>query len=446
MMEFLSKFKIQDRIIRRTVYLILIFTPIVFVFSVFFRHICFSSIIKEIAEVVDLTIEMNPICFFGILIFCIFLGIFLKYIFNKLKVRTVDRSKKNNLSFSDIFEGLRSRHTSTFYKKGSFYVFILIAISVIVSIFFPSKFRSLIENPGGIFALVTGFFTLLGTFIAVQTILEMKRTITTYTQLLIRLTELIQSASDKDEEIKILCYFPLPGSWQVKIENVKNDLETSLRDKKRKIKIICLCDVDHFKFLLTIAKKRNEQKNKKISAEMLLDFQIKTENLLTTLNGEEKYPTKILEKENKKEKHFRSKPLRISSKDIPPYYFFVSDHRAIIVTPVGLPIIDDSIDNKLCIDLVEKINKYSIMNEEDDNTIKIKDELISVISNNINPNMESLTNINEIGAHVETLGFETTDQLIIQKLHNIFDDLENSKNNCCNKDCTCCKKILISEN
>ena len=276
--------------------------------------------------------------------------------------------------------------------------------------YYHDVFVMLLSNSGGLFALVAGMFTLMGTYIAIQSIIEMKHTITSYPQLLERVTALIEKASDTTEGVRIISYSPLSGFWQVKSDNLKKNFEKKLANKKRKIRIICLEEKDHLKLLLTIARKRYGLKDE-ISADTLLDFQIQCNSLL---HGFESKPDAC-----------RTKPTRLSWNDMPPYYFFVSDYRSIVVTPVGLPNEEEFIGDHRIIENIDQYlnaNKYGV-------TESHRSVFSDLIKEQIKPSLDDPKNSQvqlDVGAHVETLGFETTDRSIIQKLQHIFDDLEFS--------------------
>lgn len=283
------------------------------------------------------------------------------------------------------------------------------------------------DFPGGIFTFITGFATVIGTLIAIQTIIEMKHTITSYPQLLERVTELIKNSPDTTEGVRIISYSPLSGFWQVKSGNLKTNFEKELADKNRKIKIICLNEDDHLKLLLTIASKRRRAENEGISDEMVLNFQIRCDNILQLINGDESYSRKMTATLPwcQKTEYCRYTPIRLCWDDMPPYYFFVSDHRAIIVTPVGLPTIEKKL-NRIS-HIIKQINEY----KEENNDKKIRKrrtKLLNLINNRIERNLsvqQVASKQKDVGAHVETLGFETTDRSIIQNLQKVFDDLES---------------------
>lgn len=243
----------------------------------------------------------------------------------------------------------------------------------------PIWWKMFLTNPGGLFALITGGGTLVGTYIAVQSILEMKHTITSYPQLLDRLIEMIVDAGESTEGVMCVSYSPLPGSWQVR-KKLKRDLIDTLSHRRRLIKMICLTEEDHRRLLDTIASVGTEQKGK-LSKPDVDGFEKECEGILLMLNGEEVYPEHMTDPP-KKDFGFRAKPIRKKWGELPSYYFFVSEHRAIVVVPIGLPHLSNSED--------------SVATERAVTTRQIS---------------------------VETLGFETTDRHIVQLLQREFDKI-----------------------
>lgn len=260
--------------------------------------------------------------------------------------------------------------------------------------------QKFIENPGGPFALITGAGTLVGTYFAIKAILDMKHTITSYPQLLDRLTNLINTAPNSKDGIKILSFFILPGNWQVRSKNIKSNFKRAIMNDEKLFKIACLNPSDHLNMLIDIAKKGTKTMHD-ISPGKVINFQKECEDLLASYYSDNR------------EQKFQSDPVRLRWNDMPSYYFFVSDDRAIIVTPVGLP----QINEKLEPDKVEEM--VMIMDGKGNLTDLKKNKLIEMIK-------EQFKRLDDIPdkkdpAVVDTLGFETTDRQIIEKLQMQFD-------------------------
>lgn len=324
-------------------------------------------------------------------------------------------SKNNCRPIMDgAFESISTSQAINNFVMGSLFI-IITAVVILSLMLFRSKSTQEVFNfwfnkiltdfPGGLFTFITGAATLIGTLIAIQSIIEMKHTITSYPQLIERITELIDKAEDHHDGTQICCYSPLPGFWQITSDKVKENFQGKLQDRKRKIQIVCLKKIDHIKLLLTIAKIRNKDDGNKISGIELLDFQTECNNTLDIF-------------ENSKDNGFKAKPHYLEWSKMPYYYFFVSAHRAIIVTPFGLPIIDHDVLDSTCEAILENSTGQNGI-ARDDAIIKI-DSMITKESDFI-INSRKLTN----KAHVATLGFETTDRSIIDSLQKQFRTLRD---------------------
>ncbi len=231
-------------------------------------------------------------------------------------------------------------------------------------------------NPGGIFALVTGVATLVGTVVAIQAILEVRQTITSFPQLMSRLTAMIKEDSTADGEILFLAYTPLTGAWNAD-RKFAEKLKKALCDHTKYVKLACLepgAGKDHERFLNLFLKREARSRYPlsgpgTIDETVIHDYVRKCDEVFGVL--EQKAPNE--ETGYHKHKDFKGALIPLADKQMPGYYFFVSSKRAIIVVPVGMPTI-------------------SHPNTSRDRVV-----------------------------HVETLGFETTDSRIISALRQEFD-------------------------
>lgn len=317
----------------------------------------------------------------------------------------------------------------------SIVVFFIILVSAIIVMALaddPFHFKTvllfLVTNPGGFFVLVTGGATLIGTYFAVKAIYGLKNTITSYTQLLDRLVYLIETApKNRRSNIKFYSFFLLPGYWQIsRGSSIKDKLETAIKNgNQNAFQIACLCKKDLLTMLIDImyvgTKITRTIKNK---AETIFDFYLLSEKLLYL--NDMNCPSDIIDK---------SSPKRLPWSKMASYYFFVSDDRAIIVTPIGLPKMNSKINVKQLIGLIEhlteKIKTDAQIKQQDLDINKCNGDEIKrlylyeyeEIIKEINSQLELLGKSPEIesDATVETLGFETTDKHIIEKLQYQFE-------------------------
>jgi hypothetical protein len=93
------------------------------------------------------------------------------------------------------------------------------------------------------------------------------------------------------------------------------------------------------------------------------------------------------------------RPKRLKWKKMPYYFFFVTEERAIIVTPVGL----------------RKIHEEIVAQIEDgkENDVDHINYILSTLQH---------TSSRRVDCEVNTLGFETSDQRVVQTLWALFDE------------------------
>ena len=271
---------------------------------------------------------------------------------------------------------------------------VVLSLLVFVSFLFVHYYQIefLSDNIGGLFIILMGVITVIGVYLAIKSIVDMKQTITSYPQLVNSLIDLIEKPT---KEIRIVSYFVLPGYWQVgKI--LRKQLKDELFKKRDKIKIACINESEHLNLLIDIAiKGTNEfpevtEKNIEDVSKRIMNFQTMCEKDLLS--------------------HFtKNAPDRRSWQELPNFYFFVTDERAIIVTPVGLPKLNDNIDRDRINLIVNQMNQNPKNNQDIINSLKVL----------INDTLNQSSN-NNISAKVFSLGFETNDPFIINMLWEEF--------------------------
>ena len=244
------------------------------------------------------------------------------------------------------------------------------------------------NNTGGIFTILIGLVTVFGIYLAIIQIREQKSIITTYSQLMDNLTALLNDKNSK--EIKIVSHFILPGFWQVADDTKRKNFYDAVKTHTNKIKITCINREEHLSTLIDMAKKGIPPAFKKaITKNDIIDFQEKCEGLLAQINMNDKK--------------------RLSHSKIPHYFFFVSNKRAIIITPVGLPI-----PNNETLNDIKSIGYSSIIDNKDDNEY-------------IDKSLSKSIPVKSEETKVHTLGFATADQNIIDMLWELYDKISESK-------------------
>jgi hypothetical protein len=203
-------------------------------------------------------------------------------------------------------------------------------------------------NPGGFFAFVTGAGTLVGTYIAIRSILDLKHTITSFPQLVARLAHLVEEAKGPEQEVLFLAYTPMPGAFAVS-DRLARKLKHALLDEHTRIRMACLDERSHREWI-TMYQPRATLKDDKLKRQtdernerFIKDCE---EVVLKVLSGH-RYDYEEEIAEHKRENPSKERPgkykeyphevIRLSWNEMPGYYFFVSSERAIVIAPILMP-------------------------------------------------------------------------------------------------------------
>jgi hypothetical protein len=203
---------------------------------------------------------------------------------------------------------------------------------VIVLLTTGFSFKELIRNPGGLFAIISGVATFIGVYITLQSIHELRQTISSFPELVDRVCDLIDSTrvtTPSGDFIRFMAFTPFIGSLSLP-ERETNKLRSKLVAESAKVEIICLDKEDlhafHQLFLGRITDRG------KISQEIINSVCRDTETILDTWNG-------------------AKQPKRKSQDRLPGYYLFANSRRAILAMPFFMPLPSDSLNQAAIQDL-----------------------------------------------------------------------------------------------
>jgi len=209
--------------------------------------------------------------------------------------------------------------------RRSFIISTTLALSlaiVIVLLTTGFSFGELIKNPGGLFAIVSGVATFIGVYITLQSIHELRQTISSFPELVDRVCDLIDSTrvnTPSNDYIRFMAFTPFIGSLSLP-ERETNRLRSKLVAEAAKVEIVCLDKKDlqafHQLFLGRITDRG------KISQEIIDQVYKDTETILDTWNG-------------------TKRPKRKSQDRLPGYYLFANSRRAILAMPFFMPLPSD---------------------------------------------------------------------------------------------------------
>jgi|GEM_PF-3211669 len=191
---------------------------------------------------------------------------------------------------------------------------------------FLNIIKPVYENPGGIFAVLTGLATLYGVGLTLQGLWELRRTISSFSELIDRVERMTQKATEKNP-LHILAYTPAigylaqPESDWIKFSEALKKQPTG----QPIVKITCLRDQD-LKIWHRLFVGRRTIKSNKVVNQKLADKATKAgQGLIGHLT-----------RDNSNEE-VRKGVRRLPYSFMPGYYLFFTRERAIIVAPLFLP-------------------------------------------------------------------------------------------------------------
>jgi hypothetical protein len=196
--------------------------------------------------------------------------------------------------------------------------------------FFWKCINALTRAPGGFFALFTGVATLLALVLTTHSLMEFKRTITSFTELIYRLCDMLDNASS-DDPFRMVCYTPALGCLALsdKVYEMFRHRLCKMEDEgmEPRAEIICLGPEEleewhsRFKGRWTLRKLNGRVKGHVVD-DLLLDEAKKDSKRIV----EELTPADV------QEPHVKYLPHQF----MPGFYFFFTNKRAIIVAPFFL--------------------------------------------------------------------------------------------------------------
>jgi hypothetical protein len=174
----------------------------------------------------------------------------------------------------------------------------------------------ILESPGGIFTLLTGLFTMAGVYITLKSLLEMRQTITSFSQFASRVRWMIEN-TEEDDQIRCLTYTPAMGS--LALPKAEWDrLYSSLQSAHVKIEMVCLAREELPRFHSLFLGRRTDRNI--VSQGMVEEANKKAEILLNAFESVGIPPS------------FRTETR------LPGYYMFTNRNRAIVAAPFFMPV------------------------------------------------------------------------------------------------------------
>ena len=244
--------------------------------------------------------------------------------------------------FSNIKQRLFSSHLGAFdlHPINTWFIAIVFLIAIgllLIAHQYSSshvEIRAAIDNLSEGLLLFGSFVSICGLFYMGYSIKEYRRQITSFPLFAKRLKRMIlETSGDTDRDyVRIMAYTPIPGSLALKEKDYK-ELNDKMMQPDARLEIVCLNQealaswFDKFK--------DKHDRNKKVTQDKINQAKCDIERLLQRVDDPD-----TNDKRNFAEKH---KSKRLRADQLPDYYFFFNDTRAIVTTPFFFPEMPDNI-------------------------------------------------------------------------------------------------------
>jgi hypothetical protein len=189
------------------------------------------------------------------------------------------------------------------------------------------------HDPGGIFAVFMGFLTVAGFAFTLHDLRQIRRTITSFPDLIDRLCNMLDKDSN-NEPAQIVCYTPSLGFIALSesdFERFSQSIRTP-KGRKPRAEMICLHEKDLEEWHQLFVDR--ETRRGKVSPELATGATDAAKEIIEALN------ISVKEREGQKQRIREKGKIavkRLPFDFMPGYYVFISRTRAIVVAPLNLP-------------------------------------------------------------------------------------------------------------
>lgn len=232
-----------------------------------------------------------------------------------------------------------------------------------------AEINAVMDNCAGGLLIFGSIASICGLFFAARSIQQYRRQITSFSAFAKRLKHMIDETSgDSDEDyVRIMAYTPIPGSLALEEDIYIKLRETMLKGDAR-LEIVCLNEDALSEWFKLFINKR--YRSGKVTQEKIDGAKEDINRLIERIDDPDP--------KNKQQFAKNHQTKRLRANQLPGYYFFFSNTRAIVTTPFFFP-------------------------EDPDNVAR---------GNDVNIKFEN--------EPVEMIGFETTDSNIIEKIKSFY--------------------------
>lgn len=190
-----------------------------------------------------------------------------------------------------------------------------------------SLLARLANNPGGWFALITGVISVVGVYVTLVSVLDIKSTIVSFADFVSRAERLIDETQDGDYT-SLMLHTPAPGCLALP-EVIWTKLADTMKTGHRLISLTCLNDKEMELWFKEYAIAIKDDKKKKDTMEVRIDIGLAQSKL-------------IIDHVKNTAKHSSDITINIGVVeaewgDLPLCYYVANSRRAIVVVPFSLP-------------------------------------------------------------------------------------------------------------
>jgi len=198
------------------------------------------------------------------------------------------------------------------------------------------------HDPGGLFAAFMAVLTVVGFALTLQGLWEIRRTITSFSDLIFRLSKMLKSVKE-GQTVRMLCYTPSLGYIALEereFNGFANLVTEKLLNDKPRAELICLSKQAledwHNLFIGRQTRRKRIDPEDTHSGEPVLS---KKPGEVTPIvaTAASRRAERIASRLNESDNDCASSVKRLPLEFMPGYYFFFTDERAILVAPLYLP-------------------------------------------------------------------------------------------------------------
>jgi hypothetical protein len=202
-----------------------------------------------------------------------------------------------------------------------------------------SSLIDMFDNPGGIFALFTGFVTCIGVFLTFLQVAEYRSTIHTFKDYLLRVMALLDEAEGEegeDDDVKMCVLTPASGCL---VERDKLWMKVATKVENAKLlSLTCLNEGPMNDWFHAYANRENELKKKDHMLKLITDGLDKAEQVVKVRTTKARgIHSQLADKDGKEGSYDSFDVVRGEWEDLPPVYLIASNKRAIVSCNFFLP-------------------------------------------------------------------------------------------------------------